>query len=831
MIAISLEEVAAATSGTLYDADPATKVTGVEIDSRNVVAGTLFAALPGERVDGVTFIAKALSQGAAGVLVPKGHAERDQWPGRARVEVADVQTALGKIAQVVRSRSAARIIGITGSSGKTTTKDMLKAVLTGRFEVIVNERSFNNELGVPLTLCRLEPETEVAVIEMGTAGAGQIAELCEIASPQVAVVTMIGQAHLDQFGSQDAIAEEKGALPASVPPDGLVVLNADDPRVIAMSARTEAQVITFSREAPATVRAGEITLNSEGKPGFGLTTPAGTAPVQLEVLGEHMVVNALAAAAVATGLGLDAAAIAEGLAQFRPSDGRMATRRRADGVLVIDDSYNANPNSVAAALKALAGARRPEGRTIAVLGTIGGMGELSDATHAEIGALAAELGIDMLLTVGPAARPALAAAQAGGLVLGIEVTSPAAVATVLEPVLAPDDTVLVKASHSEGLDQSVAALLAEKAPAPSEESRRVVVICGGPSTEHEVSLASAQSAVAQMQALGWDVLTAAVGKDGRWHVGPDALLFLLRQADRPKLPRQVVVGEREAVDFESFDGPPPVSVFAGYPLAFPLCHGQWGEDGTLQGLLVSYGLTVVGAGVAASAVCYDKQLGKSVLQASGIPVVASLKVSAREWAAEGETVTKRVQDALGEGPWFVKPVRGGSSIGSIGPVNAEELPAAVDSALRYDYEVLIEEFIPHRELMVGVLGNDELTVSPPLESVHQDDVLDYAAKYLRGQVRFAFPGALSAQQATELRELAVASYRALGIQGYCRIDAFLDTRSGRLLINEVNTLPGFSQRSAFSQLMGTTGWSYAAVLDELCRLATATASERAALPA
>ncbi len=822
MIALTLEEVAVAASGALLDADPSTEVTSVEIDSRNVTRGTLFAALPGERVDGVTFVPKALEKGAVVVLVPDHHAERAQWAGTPRIEVADVQIALGKIGQLVRSRSKARVIAITGSSGKTTTKDMLKEILAGRREAIVNAKSYNNELGVPLTLTRLEPTTELAVIEMGTAGAGQIAELCEIAAPQVAVVTMVGLAHLDQFGTQDLIAEEKGALPAAVGPDGLVVLNADDPRVMAMAVRTQAECITFSRHSPATVQAGTVLLNSAGQAGFQLRTPTGTAPVQLAVIGEHMVVNALAAAAVATGLGLDAAEIAEGLAAFRPSSGRMKPHERPDGVLIIDDTYNANPNSVAAALVALAAARRPGGRAIAVLGTIGGMGELSDVTHAEIGELAADVGIDVLVTVGTALRPALTAAVAGGVTEVYEVDGPGDVVTALGPRLAAGDTVLLKASHSEGLDQSVAALLAGK-PAP-EDGRRVVVICGGPSTEHEVSLASAQSVISELQSRGWDVLTAGVDKDKRWYVGPDALKYLIQRADPAKLPHQVFIDGTEAVDFRKFDGVPPVSVFAGYRLAFPLTHGQWGEDGTLQGLLASYGMAVVGPGVTASAVCYDKPLAKLVLQASGIPVVPSLRVSEREWAADSEAMTKRLHDTVGAGPWFVKPGRGGSSIGTVGPVGAEELMDAVDSAFGYDGEVLIEEYVPHRELMVAVIGTDELTVSPPLESIHPEAVLDYGAKYLRGQIRFA-PPILSAEQSEELRDLAVATVRALGLQGYCRIDVFLDTRSGRLLVNEVNTIPGLSAGSAFSRLMELAGMTYGTMLEELCWLAGTVESE------
>ena len=463
MIPLTLAEVADAANGPLLDASPTQTVTGVVIDSRNVDQGTLFAALRGEKVDGALYTGKAISQGAAAVLVPEQHPEQDQWSGMARIPVPDVQFALGQVAKAVRARSQAQIVAITGSNGKTTTKDMLHAVLSPHRKVIANEKSFNNELGVPLTLCRLQEDTEIAVVEMGTAGDGQIAELCDIAAPDVAVVTMIGLAHLDQFGSQEAIAKEKGTLPASVPATGLTVLNADDPRVLAMRSNTQARCITFSRNASegADVCAEDIVLDEEGKPGFRLRIPTGTSDVHLNVIGEHMVVNALAAAATATGLGLTAQQIAEGLATFRPSSGRMKTHKRSDSVIVIDDSYNASPDSVIAALRALAAARSADGRAIAILGTVGGMGDLSESTHRDLGRLAAEIGIDLMISVGQEARPALTEALSNGLPGGLAVQDPGEAVAVLAPLLRAGDTVLVKASHSAALDRSVAALINE----------------------------------------------------------------------------------------------------------------------------------------------------------------------------------------------------------------------------------------------------------------------------------------------------------------------------------------------------------------------------------
>ncbi len=348
---------------------------------------------------------------------------------------------------------------------------------------------------------------------------------------------------------------------------------------------------------------------------------------------------------------------------------------------------------------------------------------------------------------------------------------------------------------------------------PSE--RHIAVIFGGPSSEHEVSLASAQSVLRQLQAPGWDVLTVGVGKDGRWYVGPDAHASLVRQADPALLPLGVESPEGDLDQVRVYDRAPGADVFAGYEIAFPVSHGHWGEDGTLQGLLSSYGLTIVGCGVTASAVCYDKRMAKAVLSGAGLPVTPGFGVTAQDWASDRSLA----RQSPGEGPWFVKPNRSGSSIGVIGPVTTAELPAAIDATLTFDDSVLVEEYIPHRELLVGVLGSEKLTVSPPLEAIQQDEVLAYEEKYLQGKLRFAPPAGLSAEVLEQVDRLAHAAFRALGCDIITRVDFFVDTRSGRLMINEVNTIPGLTASSVFAQLMAAAGLPYATALEQMYDLA------------
>jgi UDP-N-acetylmuramoyl-tripeptide--D-alanyl-D-alanine ligase len=472
LIPLTLGHLATATGGTLLDADPQALATSLVVDSRAVRPGAVFGALAGERTDGTRFVVSAAEQGAAVVLVPAGHPDSAAWAGKQvpRIEVPDVQLALGQVGRAVRLRSSARIIGVTGSSGKTSTKDMLLSVLAPHRRTIANEKSFNNEVGLPLTLSRIEPDTEVVVVEMGTAGAGQIAELCQIASPDIGVVTIVGMSHYEQFGnSQDAIAREKSALPEAVPLSGFAVLNADDHRVLAMRERVSAAVITYGvHNETADVRAEDVELDAEGRPRFVLVTPDGRAAVALPATGEHMVVNALAAAAAASGLGLTVGQVAAGLAAFQLSPGRMQITQRPDGVRIIDDSYNANPVSVEAGLRALVAGRPEGGRLVAVLGEMADLADLTVTAHEEIGRLVAGLGIDLLIGVGANPAHTVAAAAQAGLARTRLVDTPEDVAAVLEPFLRTGDVVLLKGSRVAGLDRAATALT--QSPAPATEA-------------------------------------------------------------------------------------------------------------------------------------------------------------------------------------------------------------------------------------------------------------------------------------------------------------------------------------------------------------------------
>jgi len=445
MIEITLGEVAAAVGGRLDGADPAATVTGtVEYDSRKVTPGGLFVAFRGEKVDGHDFAAGAVAAGAVAVLGSRPVA------GVPMVLVDDPLGAMAGLAREVAARLPDLcVIGLTGSSGKTTTKDMVAQLVTGLGPTVAPAGSFNNELGHPYTVMRADRQTRFLVLEMGARGIGHIRYLADIARPRVGVVLNVGVAHIGEFGSVDNIAVAKGELAEAVPPDGVVVLNADDPRVRAMATRTRARVVLVGEAPDADVRAVDVTLDERGRAAYTLRVARGSVPVRLQVPGRHQVANSLAAAAVAREVGMPLRDLGDALGELKLVSGRrMDVFDRPDGVTVIDDSYNANPASTAAALRALVS--MGEGRrTVAVLGYLAELGEFERSGHEEVGRLAAELGVDRLVVVGDAAAPIHdgAAAHPGWEGRSVVVSDQAAAIAALRSELRPGDVVLVKGSR------------------------------------------------------------------------------------------------------------------------------------------------------------------------------------------------------------------------------------------------------------------------------------------------------------------------------------------------------------------------------------------------
>lgn len=471
MIAMTLRQVAEACGGRLLalsDAAPAAKelATGAVTDTRQITGGEVFVAIPGARVDGASLAGAALKAGAVAVITANVQLARESGASDARIiEVSDPVAALGQLARVALARlrevnKKLVVVGITGSVGKTTTKDLLAALLAPLGEVIAPPGSFNNEIGLPLTVLKAGENTACLVLEMGADHIGNIAYLASIAPPDISVVLAVARAHLGEFGGIENVARAKSEIVAAVHPKGLVVLNAADARVRAM-ARLAPSPVRFFGDASATasaVYAEGVTVDESGRAAFELVTPAGRAPVHLGLIGAHHVSNALAAATVADYLGVPLPKIAKILSETgAASPHRMDVKERA-GITLIDDSYNANPDSMRAGIDALARLGKDR-RKIAVLGAMLELGEASDAEHAAIGEYVAKASIDVVVTVGDGTERIAAAAEAGGT--RVYRTSLADAEELVRRILTAGDVVLFKGSNGSGVWRLADALVRE----------------------------------------------------------------------------------------------------------------------------------------------------------------------------------------------------------------------------------------------------------------------------------------------------------------------------------------------------------------------------------
>ena len=447
MRAMTLGELIAPLQARLVGPDR--EFLGVSTDSRSLREGDLFVALSGENFDGHDYLEQVAVAGAAGALV-----SQPRELALSQLQVADTQAALGRLGAYNRQLFTGPLVAITGSSGKTTVKNMVRAVLATQGRTLATEGNLNNEIGVPLTLLRLEPGVDYAVVEMGAAKAGDISWLCELGRPSIALLLNAMPAHLQGFGGVEDVAAAKGEIFDGLGQGDCAIINADQPWAASWRERAgEATVLDFGLEHPAALSATAIRLRGAEGVSFTALTPEGDIPVNLALPGAHNVANGLAAIAVGLACGLSLGGIRQGLESVRPTAGRLVTGHSATGARVIDDCYNANPGSVRAAIDLLAGC---DGRRTLVLGAMRELGETSELLHRQMGDYARAAGIDRFWGVGPELQDAVAAFGSGGRWFADREE----VLTALDGEFGGGDTVLVKGSRSTRMEQVLQALLA-----------------------------------------------------------------------------------------------------------------------------------------------------------------------------------------------------------------------------------------------------------------------------------------------------------------------------------------------------------------------------------
>ncbi|HMM20352.1 MAG TPA: UDP-N-acetylmuramoyl-tripeptide--D-alanyl-D-alanine ligase [Selenomonadales bacterium] len=441
MAEFTLHDILTATGGNLIGQEFQKSFTGVSTDTRTLRAGNLFLALKGENFDGHDYLVRAVDSGAAGVIIGK----KDVYvPERTTaVLVDDPLLAFQQLARFHRRRFSIPVVAITGSNGKTTTKDMIAAVLSSRLKVLKTQANYNNDVGLPLTLLNLNRQHQAAVVEMGMRAQGEIRRLAEVALPTMAVITNVGETHMEILGSLENIAAAKGELVEAVGKDGLVVLNADNPLVRAMAKRTSARVTFFGFARDASVRAENLVV-SERQIAFDCVSPQGVFPVAVPAPGKHNAYNALAAVAVGLEMGLTPAEINAGMGTFLPSGMRLNVEIFGD-YTVINDAYNASPMSMAAAAEALASIAK--GRKVAVLGDMLELGDVAVEAHRRVGKKLAEEGIQVVVTVGELARHIAKAALDSGVDVTVACQTHDEAQEALRKLMRPGDTILIKGSR------------------------------------------------------------------------------------------------------------------------------------------------------------------------------------------------------------------------------------------------------------------------------------------------------------------------------------------------------------------------------------------------
>ena len=467
-IRLTTEWVARVMGGTARPGDPDREFNGVSIDTRTLTAGELFFAIRGERFDGADFAGAAIDAGAGGVVVERGRGSElpstnKGWPPFAVIEVDDAIAALQALAQAVRRASGTKVVAITGSAGKTTTKEVTGEFLAARYRVVRNRGNFNNHIGLPLSLIELRRRPEIAVVELGMNHAGEISTLVRIAEPEVRVWTNVGEAHLGFFQSVDAIADAKSEICEGATPATLLVANADDGRIAERISRFGGRVVTFGIDRGADVRATEVRSRGIDGTNARIATPRGAFELTTPLIGRGNLANVLAATAVAIEFDVPLAIVMERAAHLTPASHRGEVLRLSNGVTVIDDSYNANPTATKRALEVL-GETRDQSRRVAVLGEMLELGERASALHEDVGRAAAEAKVDVVIAVGGAPARALAdAAVAAGIgranVLYVATSDEAADAAAT--LIQPGDLVLVKGSRGVRTDRVVDRLKAE----------------------------------------------------------------------------------------------------------------------------------------------------------------------------------------------------------------------------------------------------------------------------------------------------------------------------------------------------------------------------------
>lgn len=798
---INLKEVLPQISGEVLCGDADKEIEGVSIDTRTIESGETYFALKGENTDGTKYCKDAVKKGAIICFIQENIFTDEELSELGKsatiVLVPNVEDTLVEIAKVKRSLYDIPVVAITGSVGKTSTKDVITRVMAEKYNVQKTQGNHNNRLGVPLTIMGLK-DHDALVIEMGMNHAGEISELTQIARPTLSVISNIGTSHIGNLGSRENILKAKLEILEGMD-KGRIIINNDNDLLHKWNLEdTDNEKITFGIKEKSKYTAENVKIKEDGNE-FTLKIDNQEYEFTTKKPGDIFILNALSAIAVGLEYDIPIEKIQNAVADAEIAKNRMDIEKK-DNVLYIKDYYNASLESIKPSLEYLSSLTG--GKKIAVLGDIKEVGDFSQELHETVGVEVAKNKIDILITVGKEAEYIGNTAVLNGMprenVFMYRTNLQAS--TKLKEIISSGDKVLLKASNSMRFGEIYDGLF---------RKIKLAIVVGGMSSEHDVSLMSGKSVLEKIDKDKYEIKVIYIQKNGNVYeyVGNYEELENMKMVD---LEARINI----------------LDAIKDADIVFPVLHGRYGEDGCIQGILETIKKPYVGCEVLASSVCMDKDFTKRLISLAGINVANSITLrkagdvyfidntSDRESV---ESVCKFAEEKLGF-PMFVKPAREGSSFGVSKAKNLEELANAIIEAGKYDTKILIEEQINGREIECAVLGNDEIISSEVGEVKAAEDFYTYDAKYNNPKSFTVIPAEVSEDSRRKIKKLAEKAFLTVGAKGLSRVDFFLK-EDGEVILNEINTMPGFTKISMYPKLFEAAGIEYSKLIDRLIQLA------------
>ena len=799
---IKIQDLLGLIEGKILCGDAGKTIKNVSIDTRTLEEGDTFVALKGENANGAIYCKNAVEKGAT-ICIIQDHdfskEELEEFSKKATIiKVADAENALVEMAKYKRSLYDIEVVGITGSVGKTSTKDVVSAVLEQKFKVQKTKGNQNNRIGLPLTIMGLD-DHDILVTEMGMNHLGEIEELSNIARPTLSLITNVGTSHIGFLGSRENILKAKLEILAGMKDKKIIINNDNDLLNKWAKEDEEAEKITFGINNPSDYMAKDIEMREDGNK-FKVTLDGKEYSFESKKAGEHYILNSLAAIAVGRYYGIEPEAIQKAIKEVEISKNRMDVEVTEDYV-VVKDFYNASYESIKPSLEYLAGLKG--GNKIAILGDIKEVGDFSEELHKKVGAEVSKNKIDYLITVGREARYI----AEGAMDEGMSTENVFAYKTNLQAIMKlkelaqKGDKILIKASNSMNFGQIYDGLF---------RKTRVGIVVGGMSSEHPISLLSGQSILRNIDKEKYDIKVIYIAKNSK-------VFEYIGSAD--ELPKEDVKDLKQEVNL--------IDAIKDQDVIFPVLHGQFGEDGTIQGVFEMIEMPYVGCNVFASSSCMDKEYTKKLVELEGIPVAKAVIVNKLKHSYiigndtdnqyDISTLVKQVEEKIPY-PLFVKPSREGSSFGVTKAENREGLEASIKEAERYDTKILIEEEVKGRELECGVLGNQEVTSSEVGEVKSAETFYTFDAKYNNEESKTLIPAPIDENVRAQIKNYAERAFKAVEGTGLARVDFFLSSE-GKVILNEINTLPGFTKISMYPKLFEAAGIEYSKLIDKLIKLA------------